>query len=127
MRSSWWSKLGKLLAERAGLRYVVALAVVVLLAGVSALLGGPAAAKTVSYTELLRLARAGGIGHLRVDGDRFVVEPAGAGKGDAKELEAIVADDTARHELVTAAATAGIPVDFDAREPGGGARVAAAL
>jgi cell division protease FtsH len=76
----------------------------------------------IGYTELAALAAAGGARAVHVDGDRFVVEGA---SGEA--LEAVVDDHDARHALVERFVAAGVPLDFEAREPGAAARSLGAL
>src|SRR5271163_522585 len=76
----------------------------------------------IGYTELAALAVAGGARAVHVDGDRFAVEGA---SGEA--LEAVVDDRDARHALVERFAAAGVPLDFEAREPGTAARALGAL
>jgi cell division protease FtsH len=87
-----------------------------------ALRKGTAVPREVGFTELVRIADAGGATQVRVEGERFVVSQAGG-----ETIEAVVDDSGARHDLILRFATAGVPLDFNAREPGAGARALTAL
>jgi cell division protease FtsH len=73
--------------------------------------------RAIGYTALQALAAAGGARSVHVEGDRFVVEsPSG------EVLAAVVDDRDARHALVDRFVAAGVPLDFEAREPSTAAR-----
>jgi len=68
--------------------------------------------QTIGYTELCALASHGGARAVHVDHDRFVIEgPSG------EAMTAVVDDHDARHALVDRFAAAGVPLDFETREP----------
>jgi cell division protease FtsH len=73
--------------------------------------------RSISYTELSALAARGEGRAVHVDGDRFVIEGA---SGEA--MTAVVDDHDARHALVGSFTGAGIPLDFESREPASATR-----
>jgi cell division protease FtsH len=78
--------------------------------------------RAIGYTELLGLAERGESSSVHVEGERFVItRPSG------ERLAAVVDDPGARHALIDRFAAAGVPLAFDAREPGLAARIAASL
>ena len=79
-------------------------------------------AQHIGYTELLTLASTGGARIVHVDGDHFAVEST-----SGASLEAVVDDRDARHALVERFVSAGVPLDFEAREPGVAARTLGTL
>ena len=89
------------------------------LAGVGAKTLAAPKDRAVSYTEIARLAAAGGARSVRVDGARFVVE-----RASGETVAAIVDDREARHALVDRFAGAGVPLEFDGHEPGLSTRAA---
>src|SRR5690242_14278102 len=77
---------------------------------------------SIDYTALVALAQQGGVRAVHGDGDRFAVV---SSTGEA--LGAVVDDHDARHALVERFAAAGVPLEFEGREPGPGARALGAL
>jgi len=63
--------------------------------------------RSVSYTELLRIAETAQASAVEVHAERFVVR-----QQDGSRTESIVADEKLRQELVTRFAAAGVPVEF---------------
>ena len=80
--------------------------------------------RSIGYTELAQLAAGGSVQvrAVHVEGERFVVE-----RPSGERVSGVVDDPDARHALVERFATAGVPLDFDAREPGTGTRLATAV
>jgi cell division protease FtsH len=78
--------------------------------------------QSIGYTELSQLATGGGARAVHVDGERFTVE-----RASGERLTAVVDDVDARHALVERFAAAGVPLDFNGREPGTAAKVAPAI
>jgi cell division protease FtsH len=78
--------------------------------------------KTIGYTEVVALAHQGGARSVHVDGERFTIVGA---SGDV--LTAVVDDHDARHALVDRFVAAGVPLEFEAREPGAATRALGAL
>jgi cell division protease FtsH len=99
---------------------VVAIMVLaVLLGGLGFCLHRAPREQVIGYTELAALAAGeGAVRAVHVSGDRFFVERA---RGEA--VSAVVDDRDARHALVDRFAAAGVPLDFEAREPDVGARL----
>jgi cell division protease FtsH len=102
--------------------YGLLLLVVVVLTGLCVAWARAPRERHIGYSDVAALAAAGGARAVHVDGDRFAVEGA---SGEA--LEAIVDDRDARHALIERFVAAGVPLDFEAREPGPLARTLGAL
>ena len=110
----WLSRFEKRLG-RTYLPLIVLILVVAIGAIVASVQRGSEGA--LSYTELTRLPGNEAVKEVRVDGERFVVTYAAG-----EERTAIVGDSDARHALVDRFATAGVPVEFGAREDSAFAR-----
>jgi cell division protease FtsH len=87
--------------------------------------------RTIGYTDLSALASGGGFSRgspiataraVHVDGDRFVIETT---SGEA--LAAVVDDRDARHAIVERFVAAGVPLDFEMREPSPATRAVSVL
>jgi cell division protease FtsH len=101
---------------------VLFFAVLSALAGLGIALARTSRERTIAYTEVVALAREGRARAVHVDGERFIlVGPSG------EALAAVVDDHDARHALIEHFAAAGVPVDFEAREPGAAARALGAV
>ncbi len=123
MNRSWLARF----ATRQGKGSIAAVAVVALLlamvSGAYWLGAGSAkgAPREVGYTELTKLASAGTARRVHIERERVEVRTF---EGEA--LVAIVADESARHDLVNRFVASDVPVDFDSSEPSGLASFAGA-
>jgi cell division protease FtsH len=98
------------------------LVVLATLGGLGLSFGRAPREQSIGYTELVALAEHGGARAVHVDGDRFVIEST-----SGATLATVVDDKDARHAIVDKFAAAGIPLDFEAKEPSQATRVLGTL
>ena len=96
--------------------------VLAVLGGLGFGIGRASRERTIGYTNLSALASNGGTRAVHVDGDGFVIETTA---GEA--VAAVVDNRDARHAIVERFVAAGVPLDFETREPGPATRAATVL